>query len=371
MHRRTRPAVNEFSYPAFCLRLPLSRLSSLERTGVRWNRPGLVSFHERDHGARDGSSLDAWIRGVLAREGVHAEGEIVLVRVPAHAGLRVHPVSFWVCHDASGDVRAVLADVHNTFGETHHYLLAHATGRALASGETLVARKTFHVSPFCAVQGHYEFRFLFGPGRWLARIDYHDTDREDDGALLETHISGIAEPLPQRTVALLFWRYRWFTLGVTLRIHWQAALLWARRVPFFASRSHRNPHLPATHDQPRYSVCCLAFAYACCRAFPPCAPAPRRSGPRGADRPDGVKHAFGPGGAPARNATVAPAILAFRDWGVATEALKGGDVAFAESYMLAAGHARPRAAAHRAGGQPVGPRARVLRGAGGRAPCCG
>ncbi|MEO8753942.1 MAG: cyclopropane-fatty-acyl-phospholipid synthase family protein [Casimicrobiaceae bacterium] len=50
--------------------------------------------------------------------------------------------------------------------------------------------------------------------------------------------------------------------------------------------------------------------------------------------PDGVTHAFGPGGAPAPHATTAPAILEFRDWGVAADALKGGDVAFAESYMM-------------------------------------
>jgi cyclopropane-fatty-acyl-phospholipid synthase len=49
--------------------------------------------------------------------------------------------------------------------------------------------------------------------------------------------------------------------------------------------------------------------------------------------PDGATHAFGPGGAPVPNARSTPAILAFRDWDVATEALKGGDVAFGESYM--------------------------------------
>jgi cyclopropane-fatty-acyl-phospholipid synthase len=49
--------------------------------------------------------------------------------------------------------------------------------------------------------------------------------------------------------------------------------------------------------------------------------------------PDGVLHAFGPGGAPAPNARNAPALLAFNDWDIAGEALKGGDVAFAEAFM--------------------------------------
>jgi DUF1365 family protein len=233
MHRRTRPAANAFTYPAFCLRLPLSQLPDLAGTGIRWNRRGLVSFHDRDHGPRDGTPLVAWMRALLANEGIAADGEIVLHAFPRMLGYVFNPVSFWVCHDAAGGVRAVLAEVNNTFGETHRYLLAHADGRPLVSGETLVAVKNFHVSPFCEVRGRYAFRFHFGESRWLARVDYFDEASDGATPLLETSISGAAEPLPARA-ASLFLRYRWFTLGVVARIHWQAAKLWRRRVPFFA-----------------------------------------------------------------------------------------------------------------------------------------
>jgi uncharacterized protein len=232
MHRRTRPTLNAFRYPAFCLRLPLSRLHDLEASGVRCNRRGLVSFHERDHGPRDGTPLAVWVRQLLAREGIIADGEIVLHAFPRMLGYVFNPVTFWVCHDAAGGVRAVLAEVSNTFGETHRYLLAHADGRPLASGETLVARKRFHVSPFCPVRGHYAFRFRFGDDRWLARVDYFDGEG-GPAPLLETSISGSVQPLPAHA-ASLFLRYRWFTLGVVTRIHWQAAKLWWRRVPFFS-----------------------------------------------------------------------------------------------------------------------------------------
>mgnify|MGYP001212112518 CR=1 FL=1 len=230
LHRRTRPRGNAFRYPAFCLRLPLSRLADLEGAGVRLDRPGLVSFHARDHGPRDGSPLDAWARALLAREGIAAGGEIVLYAFPRMLGFAFNPVTFWVCHDAAGAVHAVLAEVNNTFGETHRYLLAHADGRPLASGETLLAAKHFHVSPFCEVRGHYAFRFHFEGDRWLARVDYFDDATATP--LLETSISGTAEPLPASAWPL-FLRYRWFTLGVMARIHLQAARLWWRRVPWF------------------------------------------------------------------------------------------------------------------------------------------
>jgi DUF1365 family protein len=230
-HRRSRPAVNAFRYPAFCLRLPLSQLATLPASGIAWNRGGPVSFHDRDHGPRDGSPLEVWLRGVLAREGLPVPEEIVLYAFPRMLGYVFNPVSFWVCHLASGAIGAVLVEVNNTFGETHQYLLAHPGGEPLVSGETLCARKVFHVSPFCEVRGHYTFRFHFGADRWLARIDHFDGASE--AALLETHISGQARPLLPGAGRALLWQYRWFTLAVLARIHWQALRLWAKRVPFF------------------------------------------------------------------------------------------------------------------------------------------
>jgi DUF1365 family protein len=238
MHRRSRPAANAFSYPAFCLRLPLSALDALPARGIARNRAGLVAFADRDHGPRDGSALEPWIRALLARESIAADGEIVLYAFPRMLGYVFNPVSFWVCHDAGGRVRAVLAEVNNTFGESHNYLVAHGDGRPLASGDTLCARKVFHVSPFCEVKGRYAFRFHFGVDRWLARIDYHDDDNAEP--LLATSIGGICEPIARTRVRKLLWRYRWLTLAVVARIHWQAVRLWWKRVPFF-----RKPAPPA------------------------------------------------------------------------------------------------------------------------------
>ena len=244
MHRRLRPVGNRFTYDAFSLALPLSRLADLPRLGLAHNRRALVSFFDRDHGERDGSALEPWIRKLLAAESVAAEGEIVLYAFPRMLGYVFNPVSFWVCHDLEGAVRAVLCEVCNTFGERHNYLLSHPDGRAIADGEPLQSRKAFHVSPFCEIKGDYTFRFHFGPQRWLARIDYDDgaggggdggsDSGETRSATLETSISGSAEPLSPRAVRGLIWRYRWFTLGVIVRIHWQAVKLWIKRVPYIS-----------------------------------------------------------------------------------------------------------------------------------------
>ena len=236
MHRRMHPVANAFRYPAFCLRIPLSDAS--------WDRGGMVSFRTRDHGARDGTSLDAWARALLASEGIACDGDIVLYAFPRMLGYVFNPVSFWVCRDAQRQVHAVIAEVNNTFGEHHLYVLANEDGSSIASGQTMRSRKAFHVSPFCEVKGEYRFRFHFSEERWLARVDYFE-DAAAKTPLLATSISGTVEPMP-RHAARLFWRYRWFTLGVIARIHWQAARLWMRGVPWFAKPA--PPSQPVTRN---------------------------------------------------------------------------------------------------------------------------
>jgi hypothetical protein len=87
------------------------------------NRFGLLSFHDRDHGDGRADAL-AWIDELLASEGVaDADGEVWLHTYPRVLGYVFKPVSFWYCHRADGTLAAVVAEVNNTFGERHCYLL--------------------------------------------------------------------------------------------------------------------------------------------------------------------------------------------------------------------------------------------------------
>lgn len=236
MHRRLRPVENRFVYGVYFLRIPLSRLESIRGPLLSIDRWNLLSFHRHDYGARDGSHPLAWIRALLAREGLAAaDGEVWLHTFPRVLGYVFNPVSFWFCEDRAGRTRAILAEVSNTFGERHSYLLAHPDGRPIEPDETLTARKRFHVSPFCEVCGSYRFRFFAQDGRRIARIDYAD----DAGPLLLTSLSGRGAPLTSGTVLRALLRHPLMTFGVIARIHWQALKLWAKRVPF-----HSKPALP-------------------------------------------------------------------------------------------------------------------------------
>ena len=232
-HRRLRPSVNQFSYPAYFLRLPMRRLAAAlaPLRAFGHNRFNLLGYYDLDHAGASGVHGASWIDALLREHGVHdADGEIWLHTFARVLGYVFNPVSFWYCHHADGSLRAVLCEVNNTFGERHCYLLAHDDGHALAYGEELAARKVFHVSPFCAVSGGYRFRFVVTPLQCIARIDYDDSA----GLLIETSISGRLEPLTDASVRRAFLRYPLFSVTVIARIHWQAVKLFFKRLPFFS-----------------------------------------------------------------------------------------------------------------------------------------
>ena len=95
MHARLRPRRNVFRYRVFFMRLPLTQLDRIRKPLFSVNRWNVFSFHFSDHGARDGSAPLAWIRRLLAREGVKvADGEVVLQAFPRVLGYVFNPVSF-------------------------------------------------------------------------------------------------------------------------------------------------------------------------------------------------------------------------------------------------------------------------------------
>jgi hypothetical protein len=241
-HARLRPVPHAFAYPTWFVMLPMRSLRAQGTQpvpGLAINRRGWVSFQHRDHGLGGDDAL-AWFDGLLAEAGItDATGEAWLHTYPRVAGFAFKPVSFWYAHAADGTLRAVLAEVNNTFGERHAYLLH---GPQLAYGRECTADKVFHVSPFCRVQGRYRFRFhrteATSPqgARTVARVDHDD----DAGPLLQTSVSGRLAPLTPRSVLQASLRMPLLTLAVVLRIHLQALRLWAKRTPW-----HRKPEPPA------------------------------------------------------------------------------------------------------------------------------
>ena len=233
-HARLRPVEHAFAYPTFCVLLPMRAWArGKSQPALPRNRRGWMSFHDSDHGDGGPDAL-AWLERLLAAHGVHdVDGEIRLLTYPRVLGFVFKPVSFWFCERANGSLRAVVAEVNNTFGERHSYLLS---GPEVAWGRTLEADKALHVSPFFPVRGRYRFRFARTAARIVAHVDYADTE----GPLLITSVGGALVPLTRGSARTALSRMPVLTLGVVARIHWQALKLWLKRVPV-----HPKPDPPA------------------------------------------------------------------------------------------------------------------------------
>lgn len=236
-HRRRHPREHDFRYPVASLRVALSGLGELRVPWLGINRRNVFSLRFLDYGPRDGSDLEPWIRGLLGRHGLGeaCDGEVLLQTFPRLLGYAFNPVSFWLCHDRVGRLRAVLAEVNNTFGEHHSYLLHRDDRGPIASGEELCARKCFHVSPFLPVRGEYRFRFEFTPDAQAVAIDYFDAGTR----MLSTRIGGRLALLDGGSMRRWMARYPLMTCAVIARIHLQALRLWCKQTPF-----HRKPLPP-------------------------------------------------------------------------------------------------------------------------------
>jgi DUF1365 family protein len=239
-HSRARPRPHAFRYRVAYLCLGLDSLGAAAGRWLKLDRPGLVSFRQADHGARDGGDLKTWLQGVLAEHGLAeaCDGTPLLMALPRMLGYVFNPVSFWFCRDRQGLLRAVLCEVNNTFGDSHCYLVHHDDRRPIEPGDWLDGRKVFHVSPFLPIEGAYRFRFRLDDNRLHVDVNYHDAQ----GLMLATSVGGQREALTDRAVVRRFLLNPLMTVGVVARIHWQALKLWRKKAKFYT-----RPAIPSEY----------------------------------------------------------------------------------------------------------------------------
>jgi len=229
MHARLKPMGHRFSYRVMSLLIDLDRLEAADRQSRLFgvNRAALYSFHEADHGGRDGSSLRLYAQRRAAEHGIDlVGGRVLLLCYPRLLGYTFNPLSVYFCTRADGELALVIYEVRNTFGDIHAYVLPVNPGELSAAGVRQQQKKLFYVSPFIEMAMRYHFR-VSPPGERV-KLRILETDRE--GPLLAATFSGRRRSLT--TVALLrsFFALPLVTLKIVAAIHWEALRLWLKGV---------------------------------------------------------------------------------------------------------------------------------------------
>lgn len=239
VHARTRPRKHRLRYSVFYLLLDLEELAALD-SRLRlfaYNRRGLFSFHDRDHGPRDGSDLRFWVDTQLAEAGLAIPGgRVKLLCLPRILGYVFNPLSVYFCFDRDENLRAVLYQVSNTFSESHTYVLP--VGEEVAADRIVrhAFDKTFYVSPFIPMSCRYHIT-LRNPDEH-ASIAIRETDGEGD--LLAATFHGQRHNLNDTFLSSTLLKFPLLTFKVIAGIHWDAAKLWLKRTPVF-----RHPPRPS------------------------------------------------------------------------------------------------------------------------------
>ncbi len=226
MHRRLRPKVHAFRYRVFSLLLDLEEGPRLGLALLGWNRAGLFSFRERDHG--DGRDLKVWLDELLARHGIVADGAKRVLCYPRILGFVFNPLSVWFCHGRDGALKAVVYEVHNTYDERHAYVLPVREDGLVKHG----CEKLFYVSPFLSHDCRYNFR-VTPPGD---RVAVAIQEEEAGAPILHASFAGARKPLTDGALLKMLFAYPLMTIKVVVAIHYEAVRLMLKGVK-------RHPHV--------------------------------------------------------------------------------------------------------------------------------
>jgi len=230
MHARLKPMGHRFSYRVMSLLIDLDRLADAGRQSPLFcvNRAALYSFHEADHGQRDGSSLRAYAQRCAAERGIDlAGGRVLLLCYPRLLGYTINPLSVYFCYRADGELALLIYEVRNTFGDSHPYVRPVLSGEISDAGVRQQQDKLFYSSPFIGMAMRYHFRVLPPGERVQLRI--LETDRE--GPLLAATFNGSRRALNTRELLRAFLGLPLVTLKIVAAIHWEALRLWLKGAP--------------------------------------------------------------------------------------------------------------------------------------------
>jgi len=223
-HKRFLPKEHEVKQSVFFIKFPLSLKNQLQSKFFSVNRFNLFSFYDSDHGTRSCNhsyqDLLTWAQNKLFESNITIPLESVeLMAFPRVLGFVFNPVSFWFCYSEK-KLFAVIAEVNNTFGETHSYIL---------KAEDWSCQKEFHVSPFFLVEGSYRFSFLLSEDRIQVKINYFI----DEKLYLAATISGKSLLLSDDQILKTWIRNPMMTFVTVFYIHLHAFFLFFKRIPFY------------------------------------------------------------------------------------------------------------------------------------------
>jgi DUF1365 family protein len=217
-HLRKDPMRHGFTYSTIHWLVDVDNLPSFP--GLNF----LVRFKAADHVGDPNRSISENVRVLLREHGIDLgdSPRILMLSMPRSFGLVFNPLSVFWCF-VGDELRATVAEVHNTYGDEHAYVIDNST---VESGRIRLA-KAFYVSPFNEIEGSYELNLPFPDPRLELNITLHREGREPFTASLYGKAVSANLPNLSRAVA----KQMIPAIPVWLRIRKHGLWLWAKGLP--------------------------------------------------------------------------------------------------------------------------------------------
>ena len=232
IHKRFKPKIHTFNYKVFSLLIDLSEIDILHKTLrlFSYNKFNIISFFNKDHGPRDGSSLKNWVLDNLKKNDIESEDvKIKLLCYPRIFGYVFNPLSVFYVYDKNSVLIAILYEVKNTFGEQHSYIFKTKKEQNLIQH---VCKKKFHVSPFIEMNCIYFFRLLKPGNKISVIIDVQDLE----GKILYASQDGVKSELNNNNLFKSYLKHPLMTFKIIIAIHFEAFKLWTKGIKFIKKK---------------------------------------------------------------------------------------------------------------------------------------
>ncbi len=232
IHKRFKPKTHFFKYSVFSLLIDLSEIYELDRK-IRFfsfNKFNLISFYEKDHGYRDGSSLVEWVKKNLNENDINCKDiRIKLLCYPRIFGYVFNPLSVFFIYDSREKLISILYEVKNTFGEQHTYIFKVTDNSNLFQHNCL---KKFHVSPFIEMNCNYFFRTLKPGEKISVIIDQYQTNEK----ILYASQDGKRVEFSSKELLKSYLKHPLMTFKIISAIHFEAFKLWTKGIKFIKKK---------------------------------------------------------------------------------------------------------------------------------------
>ena len=232
VHKRFKPKVHYFKYKVFSLLIDLSEIESMEKNLkiFSFNKFNIISFYNKDHGARDGSSIKDWVINNLKKNNIDTNDiKIKLLCYPRIFGYVFNPLSVFYIYDKNLNLISILYEVKNTFGEQHTYIFKTGIRHNLLKH---MCKKKFHVSPFIEMNCIYFFRLLKPGNKISVIIDQND----EDGKILYASQDGVKSELTNVNLIKSYLKHPLMTFKIILAIHFEAFRIWTKGIKFIKKK---------------------------------------------------------------------------------------------------------------------------------------